>query len=106
MRLLIADDHAIVRRGLRSLIETQHDLEVVGEAADGLEIIRLAGLRKPDIVILDIGLPKLNGIDVAARLQKLDPQPWVIILTMHTDESYMLRALASAPAMSIFSCSC
>jgi DNA-binding NarL/FixJ family response regulator len=95
MRVLLADDHGIVRRGLRSLLETEPRLEIVGEAADGLEAIRLATELKPDILILDIGLPRLNGIDVAARVQKLEPPPWVIVLTMHTDESYILRALAS-----------
>lgn len=95
MRVLLADDHAIVRRGLRSLLETEPGLQIVGEAADGLEAVRLAAEQRPDVLILDIGLPKLNGIDVAARAQKIDPAPWVIILTMHTDESYILRALAA-----------
>ena len=95
MRVLLADDHGIVRRGLRSLLESEPGLQVVGEAADGLEAIRLCTEIKPDVLILDIGLPKLNGIDVAARVQKLDPAPWVIVLTMHTDESYILRALAA-----------
>lgn len=95
LRLVIADDHAIVRRGLKSLVETQPDLRVVGEAADGLEAIRLVEHHKPDAIILDIGLPMLNGIDVAARVQKLTPAPWVIVLTMHADESYILRALAA-----------
>lgn len=95
MRVLLADDHAIVRRGLRSLLETEPGLQVVGEAADGLEAVKLASELRPDLLILDIGLPRLNGIDVAARVQKLDPPPWVIILTMHTDESYILRALAA-----------
>lgn len=95
MRVLLADDHGIVRRGLRSLLESEPGLQVVGEAADGLEAIRLCTESKPDVLILDIGLPKLNGIDVAARVQKLDPAPWVIVLTMHTDESYILRALAA-----------
>ena len=95
MRVLLADDHAIVRRGLRSLLETEPGLQVVAEAADGLEAIKLTTEHRPDILILDIGLPKLNGIDVAARVQKLETPPWVIILTMHTDESYILRALAA-----------
>jgi len=95
VRLIIADDHAIVRRGLRSLVETQPDLQVAAEAADGLEAIRLVEQHKPDVLILDIGLPMLNGIDVAARVQKLVPAPWVIVLTMHADESYILRALAA-----------
>ncbi|HEX6323524.1 MAG TPA: response regulator transcription factor [Vicinamibacterales bacterium] len=95
MRVLLADDHGIVRRGLRSLLETEPGLEIVAEASDGLEAVKLTGEHKPDILILDIGLPKLNGIDVAAQVQKLDPPPWVIVLTMHTDESYILRALAA-----------
>jgi len=95
LRVLLADDHAIVRRGLRSLLETEPGLQIAGEAADGLEAVRLATEQRPDVLILDIGLPKLNGIDVAARAQKIDPAPWVIILTMHTDESYILRALAA-----------
>jgi two-component system, NarL family, response regulator NreC len=93
LRLLLADDHAIVRRGLRSLIECDPTLEVVAEAADGMEALRLAAEHKPDILVVDIGMPKLNGIEVAARAQKLTPTPAVIILTMHTDESYILRAL-------------
>lgn len=94
MRVLLADDHAIVRRGLRSLLE-EAGVEVVAEAADGLEAVRLCEEHRPDIVILDIGMPKLNGIDVAARTQKLDRPPGVIILSMHSDESYVLRALAA-----------
>jgi two-component system, NarL family, response regulator NreC len=93
VRLLLADDHAIVRRGLRSLLECDPSLEVVAEAADGMEALRLAAEHRPDILIVDIGMPKLNGIEVAARAQKLSPPPAVIILTMHTDESYILRAL-------------
>lgn len=95
MRVLLADDHAIVRRGLKSLLETDASVTVVAEASDGLEALRLCCDHQPDILILDIGMPKLNGIDVAARLQKLDPSPRVVILSMHADESYILRALAS-----------
>jgi two-component system, NarL family, response regulator NreC len=93
LRLLLADDHAIVRRGLRSLLECDPSLEVVAEASDGMEALRLATEHKPDILVVDIGMPKLNGIEVAARVQKLTPPPAVIILTMHADESYILRAL-------------
>lgn len=94
MRVLLADDHAIVRRGLRSLLE-EGGVEVVAEAADGLDAIRLCDEHRPDVVILDIGMPKLNGIDVAIRTQKLDHPPLVIFLSMHSDESYVLRALAA-----------
>lgn len=94
MRVLLADDHGIVRRGLRSLIE-EAGLSVVAEAADGLEAIRLTEEHRPDLLILDIGMPRLNGIEVAARSQKLDRPPRVIILSMHADESYIIRALAA-----------
>ena len=95
MRVLLADDHAIVRRGLRSLLETEPGLAVVAEAADGLEALRLTEEHEPDLVILDVGMPKLNGIDVAARASKLKRPPHVIILSMHADESYIIRALSA-----------
>jgi len=94
LRVLLADDHAIVRRGLRSLLE-EAGVAVVAEAADGLEAVRLCEEHQPEIVILDVGMPKLNGIDVAARTQKLPRPPGVIILSMHADESYIIRALAA-----------
>jgi two-component system, NarL family, response regulator NreC len=94
LRALLADDHGIVRRGLRSLLE-EAGVVVVAEAADGLDAVRLCDEHRPDILILDIGMPKLNGIEVAARTQKLDRPPGVIILSMHADESYILRALAA-----------
>ena len=95
MRVLLADDHAIVRRGLRSLIESQPGFKVVAEAADGLEALRLAEEHQPDAIILDVGMPKLNGIEVAERVQKQPRPPSVIILSMHADESYIIRALAA-----------
>ena len=95
MRILLADDHGIVRRGLRSLLESEPGVVVVGEAADGLEALRLATETAPDILILDVAMPKMNGIEVASRVQKLEGAPRVIILSMHTDESYIIRALAA-----------
>lgn len=95
MRVLLADDHGIVRRGLRSLLETEPGLSVVGEAADGLEALRLCAESHPDILIVDVGMPKLNGIDVAERAQKLERPPRTLILSMHSDESYIIRALAA-----------
>ena len=94
MRVLLADDHGIVRRGLRSLLE-EAGHAVVAEAADGLEAVRLSEDHRPDLLIIDIGMPKLSGIEVAARAQKLDRPPAVIILSMHADESYIIRALAA-----------
>jgi DNA-binding NarL/FixJ family response regulator len=94
MRVLLADDHGIVRRGLRGLLE-EAGHSVVAEAADGLDAVRLCEEHRPDLLILDIAMPKLNGIEVAARAQKLDHPPGVIMLSMHADESYILRALAA-----------
>jgi DNA-binding NarL/FixJ family response regulator len=95
MRVLLADDHSIVRRGLKSLIETEAGLSVVAEAGDGLEALRLCAEHHPDMAIVDVAMPKLNGIEVAARVQKLERPPRVIMLSMHADESYILRALAA-----------
>jgi DNA-binding NarL/FixJ family response regulator len=80
---------------LRALLETEPALTVVGEAADGLEALRLCAEHRPDILILDIGMPRLNGIEVAARAQKMERAPHVIILSMHADESYIIRALTA-----------
>ena len=80
LRILLADDHGIVRRGLRSLLESEPGLTVAAEAADGLEALKMCEEHEPDILIVDIGMPKLNGIDVAARAIKLaKPPPRVII---------------------------
>jgi two-component system, NarL family, response regulator NreC len=94
LRVLLADDHGIVRRGLRSLLEEAGHV-VVAEASDGIEAVRLCEEHRPELLILDIGMPKLSGIEVAARAQKLDRPPAVIILSMHADESYIMRALAA-----------
>jgi DNA-binding NarL/FixJ family response regulator len=93
LRVLLADDHGIVRRGMKALLETEPDITVVAEAADGLEALRLCDEQRPDLLILDIGMPKLNGIDVAARAQKFQPSLQIIMLSMHADESYVLRSL-------------
>jgi two-component system response regulator NreC len=95
LRILLADDHGIVRRGLKSLLESRPGLEVIGEAADGLEALRLCGELTPDLLIIDISMPKMNGIEVASRVQKLDRPPGIIILSMHADESYIMRALGA-----------
>ena len=94
VRVLLADDHSIVRRGLRALLE-EAGHSVVAEASDGLEAIRLCDEHRPDLLILDIGMPKLNGIEVTARAVKNAHPPRVIILSMHGDESYIIRALAA-----------
>ncbi len=92
-RVLIADDHGIVRQGLRALLEKSGEVSVVGEAADGREAVRLAEELHPNIVLMDIAMPQLNGIDAASQIIGRNPEIGVIILSMHADESYILRAL-------------
>lgn len=94
-RILIADDHGVMRRGLRLQLELHEDLEVVGEAADGRSAVQLAADLKPDVILMDIGMPVLNGIDASAQITKNNPGAGVIILSMHSDEEYLLRALSS-----------
>jgi two-component system response regulator NreC len=95
VRVVLGDDHGIVRRGLRALLEAEDDIEVVGEAGDGLEALRVLDRERPDVAILDIAMPRLNGIDVAQRALKQHPQLKVVFLSMYADESYVLRALAA-----------
>ena len=80
---------------MRSLVESEPGIEVIGEAADGLEALHLAEERKPDLLILDIAMPKLTGIEVVARTRKLEPPPRAIMLSMHVDESYVLESLSA-----------
>jgi len=93
--ILLADDHGIVRKGLRFLLERQPDWAVVGEAADGREAVRMAQELDPTIVIMDIAMPLLNGIDATAQIVKRNPKTGVIILSMHSDEGYLVRVLSA-----------
>jgi two-component system response regulator NreC len=95
IRILIADDHGIVRKGLRLQLEQREEFQVLGEAADGREAVRLAEELAPDVVIMDIAMPNLNGIDAAAQMAKRNAGVKVIILSMHSDESYLIRALTA-----------
>ena len=95
IRVLVADDHGVMRKGLRLQLEQNGQFEVVGEAADGREAVRLAEEKKPNIVIMDIGMPVLNGIEATAQIVKHDPRIAVIILSMYSDESYLVRTLTA-----------
>jgi DNA-binding NarL/FixJ family response regulator len=95
IRILLADDHTLIRRGLRLVIEQQPDLMVVGEAEDGRQAVALAASLKPDVVVLDIGMPNLNGIEAAKQISEGESGAAVVILSMYSDETYILRALKS-----------
>src|SRR6266849_347908 len=93
IRIVLADDHTIMRAGLRLLLEQQPDFKVIAEASDGREALERIAQYHPDIAILDIGMPQLNGIEATRQIALLDPHPNVVILSMHSDEGYVLRAL-------------
>ena len=95
IRILIADDHGIVRKGLRLQLEQHEGFSVVAEAEDGREAVRLVEELKPDVVIMDVAMPNLNGIQATAQITKRCPETNVIILSMHSDESYLTRSLAA-----------
>jgi len=93
IRVLLADDHGVVRKGLRFLLERRPGIEGVGEASDGREAVDLAEQLKPNIVVMDIAMPRLNGIDATAQIVKRDASTGVIMLSMHSDEGYLVRTL-------------
>lgn len=95
IRVLIADDHGVMRKGLRLQLEQHEGIEVVGEATDGRHAVQLAEELHPSLVIMDIGMPNLNGIEATARILRQNPGVGVIILSVHSDEEYLLRALAA-----------
>jgi len=93
VRILLADDHNILRDGMRLLLERQPGFSVVGEAADGREIVQLTQAHSPDVVVMDIAMPNMNGIEATRRIVEKFPKTGVVILSMHYDESYVIRSL-------------
>jgi len=91
MRVLIADDHTLVRESLVNLLQREGDVQVVAQASDGLETIEKALLTRPDLVITDISMPRLNGIEVVRRLREALPETRVLVLTMHSEDEYVLQ---------------
>lgn len=90
-RVLVADDHTIVRQGLIGILEASEEVEVVGEAADGHEAVEKALKVRPDVVVLDISMPRLNGLEAARRIRESLPSARILVLTMHDDEEYVLK---------------
>ncbi|TMA25144.1 MAG: response regulator transcription factor [Deltaproteobacteria bacterium] len=98
LRLLLADDHTLVRAGMRALLSELPDVEVVAETGDGREALRLISEQKPDIALVDISMPGLNGLEVAARVTKDQPATRVLIVSMHSDDEYVRRAMLAGAA--------
>jgi DNA-binding NarL/FixJ family response regulator len=98
IRILIADDHTLVRESLVSLLQAAGDVQVVAQAADGLETVTKAIATRPDIVVTDIAMPRLNGIEVVRRLREALPQVRVLVLTMHQEDEYVLQAVRAGAA--------
>ena len=93
IKVLLADDHAVLREGMRNLLEGEKDLTVAGEASDGEEAVRLASQLKPDVVLMDIVMPKLSGIEATKRIKQVSPATAVLILTAYSDIRYILGLL-------------
>jgi DNA-binding NarL/FixJ family response regulator len=91
--MILAEDHAVMRRGLRLVLEEQKDFQVVGEASDGREAVSLVEALKPDVAVLDIAMPNMNGIEAARQISAKQPGVSIVVLSMHSDEGYVLRAL-------------
>jgi two-component system response regulator NreC len=95
IRVLIADDHAIVREGLKQLINSQQDIEIVGEAEDGMEALEKIRALRPDVVLLDIAMPRLNGLEAISLIKEAVSSVQIVVLSMHTKENYVHQALAT-----------
>jgi DNA-binding NarL/FixJ family response regulator len=95
IRILLADDHTVVRKGLRLLLESQPDFQVIADAANGRETVALAERHTPDVVVMDVAMPELNGIEAARQISAKLPHTAIVFLSMHSDEGYVLKALKS-----------
>ncbi|HEX6928503.1 MAG TPA: response regulator [Gammaproteobacteria bacterium] len=93
IRVLLVDDHKLIRVGLRSILEAQSDIDIVGEAGDGDEGVRLAREHRPDVVVLDINMPNMNGVEATRKLARLEPAPRILIVSMHKQDPVPTRLL-------------
>jgi two-component system response regulator NreC len=98
IRLVIVDDHTLLRSGLKMLLNAQHDMDVVGEASDGKDALEKVASLRPDVVIMDISMPGMGGLEATRELRRLQPQCKVLVLTMHTDPSYLRQLLQAGAA--------
>jgi DNA-binding NarL/FixJ family response regulator len=93
IKVLLADDHGVVRSGIKSLLETENDIEVIGEASNGQEALAKAKMLQPNLIIIDVRMPVLNGIEATRKIRQEVPDTRVLVLSMHDDEEYVLQAL-------------
>jgi len=93
IRVLICDDHGVMRKGLRLQLQQHSDFEVIGEASDGRVAVQLAEALRPDVILMDIGMPNLNGIQATSQIAKSNPEVGMVIISMYSDEEYLLRSL-------------
>jgi DNA-binding NarL/FixJ family response regulator len=93
IRVLIADDHAVVREGIRHVLGADGDFDVVGEAADGIEAVELAKALRPDVVVLDLSMPRLSGLEAAAQIRELVPAASILVLSLHDHDEYVVRSV-------------
>ncbi len=93
IKILIAEDHGMVREGIKMIIESQDDMEIIGEAEDGRKVVELARQHLPDIILMDIAMPKLNGLTATAMIKRILPDIKILILTRHTDDAYLQELL-------------
>lgn len=95
IRVLLADDHAVVRAGLRAMVSAEPDMEVVGEASDGWEAVAQAETLSPDVILMDISMPEINGLQATRRIHKIRPEVRILVLTIHDNEEYLFQSLES-----------
>jgi DNA-binding NarL/FixJ family response regulator len=98
LRILVADDHEVVRRGLCSLLESQPGWQICGEASDGRELLKLAGELRPDIIVLDVAMPNLNGLEATRQILKANPKAKVLVLTLHDSDQLIHEVLTAGAA--------
>lgn len=98
IKIILADDHRVVREGFRALLAGQKDFQIVGETGDGLETLRMVEQHKPDVLLIDIMMPGLNGLEVTRQLTQRGPSPRVVVLSMHSNEAYVLEAMKNGAA--------